>query len=198
MARRFDGDQLILASHNRGKLKEFDALLSGLGVKVLSAADLCLDEPEETGSTFVDNALLKARAAMRATGLPALADDSGLAVNALGGDPGTYSARWAGPEKDFAAAMARVNQALGPSPDRSAAFIAVLALVWPDGSHHVVEGRVEGILCWPPRGTGGFGYDPMFMPEGHALSFGEMNADQKRALSHRARAMVKLKADCFT
>jgi XTP/dITP diphosphohydrolase len=198
MARRFDGEQLILASHNRGKLKEFDALLSGLGVKVLSAADLGLDEPEETGSTFVDNALLKARAAMLATGLPALADDSGLSVHALGGDPGIFSARWAGPDKDFAAAMVRVNTALGTSSDRSAAFIAVLALVWPDGSHHVVEGRVGGLLCWPPRGTGGFGYDPMFMPDGNALTFAEMSADQKRALSHRARALEMLKADCFT
>lgn len=198
MARRFSGDRLVLASHNRGKLKEFDGLLSGLGIQVLSAADLGLDEPEETGSTFIDNALLKARAAMQATGLPALADDSGLAVYGLNGDPGIYSARWAGPEKDFAAAMARVNQGLGSSPDRRAAFIAVLALVWPDGHHHVVEGRVEGILCWPPRGAGGFGYDPMFMPEGSALSFGEMTADEKRKLSHRARALDLLKADCFS
>jgi XTP/dITP diphosphohydrolase len=135
---------------------------------------------------------------MLATGLPALADDSGLAVHALGGDPGIYSARWAGPEKDFSAAMARVNDALGMSSDRTAAFIAVLALVWPDGTFHIVEGRVEGILCWPPRGAGGFGYDPMFMPEGNLLSFGEMTADQKRALSHRARAWDRLKADCFT
>jgi XTP/dITP diphosphohydrolase len=198
MARRFDGDRLVLASHNRGKLKEFDALLSGLNIQVLSAADLGLDEPEETGLTFVDNALLKARAAMLATGLPALADDSGLAVNSLGGDPGIYSARWAGPSKDFAAAMARVNEALGAASDRSAAFITVLALVWPDGSLHVVEGRVDGILCWPPRGTGGFGYDPMFMPEGSPLTFGEMTAEQKRKLSHRARALDLLKADCFT
>ena len=198
MARRFTDKQLVLASHNRGKLKEFDALLAGLNIQVLSAADLGLDEPEETGSTFVDNALLKARAAMESTGLPALADDSGLAVNALGGDPGIYSARWAGPGKDFAAAMVRVNAALGASSDRTAAFIAVLALVWPDGSHHVVEGRVDGILCWPPRGTGGFGYDPMFMPEGNNLTFGEMTADEKRKLSHRARALDLLKADCFT
>jgi XTP/dITP diphosphohydrolase len=189
MARRFVENRLILASHNKGKLVEIAALVSDLDVQLALAGDLGLAEPEETGLTFADNALLKARAAAMATGLPALADDSGLCVVALNDAPGIYSARWAGPAKDFGAAMARVNAELGNNPDRRAYFIAVLALCWPDGDSHVVEGRVDGDLVWPPRGKGGFGYDSMFAPEGSALTFGEMTAVEKKAQSHRARAL---------
>jgi len=197
MARRFVENRLILASHNKGKLVEIAALVSDLDVQLALAGDLGLAEPEETGLTFADNALLKARAAAMATGLPALADDSGLCVVALNDSPGIYSARWAGPAKDFGAAMARVNAELGNNPDRRAYFIAVLALCWPDGDSHVVEGRVNGDLVWPPRGKGGFGYDPMFAPEGSALTFGETTAVEKKAQSHRARALALLRKDCF-
>jgi XTP/dITP diphosphohydrolase len=197
MARRFIEPRLVLASHNRGKLKEIGALIGDLAIQVDLAGDLGLPEPDETGATFIDNALLKARAAVAATGLPALADDSGLCVTALGGQPGIYSARWGGPERDFAFAMAKVHEALGNSADRSAYFIAVLALVWPDGDYHLVEGRVEGQLIWPPRGSGGFGYDPMFVPEDQPLTFGEMTAEEKKQRSHRARAIKALRRDCF-
>jgi XTP/dITP diphosphohydrolase len=197
MARRFIEPRLVLASHNRGKLKEIGALIGDLAIQVDLAGDLGLPEPDETGATFIDNALLKARAAVAATGLPALADDSGLCVTALGGQPGIYSARWGGPERDFAFAMAKVHEALGNSDDRSAYFIAVLALVWPDGDYHLIEGRVEGQLVWPPRGSGGFGYDPMFVPEDQPLTFGEMTAEKKKQRSHRARAIAALRRDCF-
>ena len=195
--------RVVVATHNPGKLHEIGELLSPFGLAALSAAELGLEEPEETGSTFRDNAVLKARAAARASGLVALADDSGLCVDALDGAPGVYSARWAGATKDFRAAMARVEQELkaraAPSPWR-AAFISVLALAWPDGAVETFEGRVDGTLVFPPRGTAGFGYDPIFRPDGHHRTFGEMSAEEKHgipadgslALSHRARAFQKL------
>lgn len=184
-------DTLVLATHNKGKKKEFDVLLQGLVGEVKSAADLGLTEPPETGTTFSENATMKAVTAMKATGLPALADDSGMSVNALHGDPGVYSADWAGPEKDFSMAMEIVNVKMGENPDRSAYFTSVLALAYPDGRVELFEGRVDGTVCWPPRGLEGFGYDPMFVPDGHDKSFGEMGADAKHAISHRARAVEK-------
>jgi XTP/dITP diphosphohydrolase len=184
---------LLLATHNQGKAKEFATLLHGLVEEVKSAADFNLPEPEETETTFTGNALLKARAGCAATGLPTLADDSGFAVDALNGDPGVYSARWAGPDKNFQMAMEKVNDRLEDTADRGAAFIAVLALVYPDGREITFEGRCEGQAVWPPRGDGGFGYDPMFQPDGFDQTFGEMTADQKHAISHRAKAVTKLK-----
>lgn len=195
--RKFSGGRLVLATHNQGKIKEISALLAPYVARFQSAGELGLSEPEETGATFAENAALKALAAARESGDVALADDSGLAVTALNGEPGIYSARWAGPEKDFGAAMAKVNTRLGDNPDRSAAFIAVLALAWPDGHVECVEGRVDGVLAWPPRGEGGFGYDSMFVPAGHDISFGEMTPAQKQSLSHRARAFRKLVESCF-
>ena len=194
--------RLVIATHNAGKLREFDELLRPFDLTLLGAAALGLEEPEETGSTFRDNAVLKARAAAQASGLVALSDDSGLCVEALDGAPGIYSARWAGPTKDFGAAMARVESELkaraAPPPWR-AAFVSVLALAWPDGAEETFEGRVDGILVFPPRGTAGFGYDPIFLPDGHDRTFGEMSSEEKHgipadgslALSHRARAFQK-------
>ncbi len=193
--RRLTG-KLVIASHNAGKVSEIATLLAPFGVEVVSAATLGLPEPEETGTTFVANAELKARAAVVA-GFPALADDSGLAVTALGGDPGIYSARWAGPEKDFAQAMARIHDLLAGKADRSGQFICALALAWPDGTCQTFEGIVEGTLVWPPRGNFGFGYDPMFLPEGSQQTFGEMPAADKHRISHRADAFRKLVAACF-
>lgn len=197
MARRFEEPKLVLATHNPGKVGELVELLAPWGVEVVSAGALGLPEPEETGSTFVDNALLKARAAMEATGLPALADDSGLAVSGLGGRPGVHTADWAGTPRDFTRAMRRVQQELGENPDRSAAFMSTLALIWPDGHHEIFEGKVEGELVWPPRGEIGWGYDPMFAPEGSPRTYGEMSAEEKHSTSHRARALRKLVAACF-
>ncbi len=195
--RRFEGGKLILATHNKGKVKEIGALLAPYNIEVISAGDMNFPEPEETGATFIENAKLKALAAAAAAGLPALADDSGLAVNALGGAPGIYSARWAGPEKDFTRAMGRVNRELGDDADRAAAFVCVLALAWPDGHTEVFEGTVDGNLVWPPRGGRGFGYDPMFIPLNHKETFAEMEPAAKRAISHRARAFQKLVDECF-
>jgi XTP/dITP diphosphohydrolase len=194
--------RLVIATHNPGKLREFDELLGPFTIAPLGASALGLVKPEETGSTFHDNALLKARAAATASGLVALADDSGLCVDALDGAPGVYSARWAGATKDFGAAMGRVEnklKALAAAPPWRAAFVSVLALAWPDGANETFEGRVEGVLVFPPRGTAGFGYDPIFLPDGHARTFGEMNSEEKHgipadgslALSHRARAFQK-------
>ncbi len=193
--------RLVIATHNSGKLQEFRDLLRPFGVEVLSAGELDLPEPEETGSTFVENAEIKAAAAARAAGLPALADDSGLCVDALDGDPGLYSARWAGPDKDFSGAMARIERLLDDkgarSPERRRAhFVAALVLAWPDGRRERVEGKVFGRIVRPPRGNQGFGYDPLFQPDGHERTFGEMTAEEKHgipadgseALSHRARA----------
>ena len=197
MARRCEGERLVVASHNAGKAREIAELLAPFGVEVISAAALDLAEPEETATTFIGNAELKARAAALAADLPALADDSGLVVHALGGAPGIYSARWAGPGKDFRIAMERVQRELGDSSDRSAHFICALALGWPDGHVESFEGRVDGTLVWPPRGTRGFGYDPMFLPEGGALTFGEMEPQAKHEISHRARAFAQLVSHCF-
>jgi XTP/dITP diphosphohydrolase len=197
MSRRFTERKLVIASHNAGKVREIGELLAPFGVEVVSAGDLGLDEPEETAATFTGNAEIKAHAAAAAANLPALADDSGLAVDALGGDPGIYSARWAGPSKDFGAAMALVNDTLGAAADRTARFVCALALAWPDGHCELFEGTVEGTLVWPPRGTAGFGYDPMFQPSGHAVTFGEMDPAAKHAISHRADAFRKLVAACF-
>ncbi|WP_019996243.1 RdgB/HAM1 family non-canonical purine NTP pyrophosphatase [Aureimonas ureilytica] len=195
------GGPLLVASHNGGKIAEFRELLAPLGFTVVSAADKALPEPEETGSTFEENAAIKALAAARATGLLALSDDSGLVVDALGGDPGIYSARWAGPEKDFALAMRNVEEKLqaagATEPDkRTARFVAVLCLASPEGETRFYRGEVEGTIVWPPRGTLGFGYDPSFLPEGESRTFGEMPSHEKHgwvpgqaeALSHRARA----------
>lgn len=190
---------IVVASHNKGKLREIVDLLQPFGIEVRSASELNLAEPEETGTTFEANAILKAKAAAEASGLTSLADDSGLAVDALGGDPGVYSARWAGPTKDFSIAMRKVEgklQALGAITPvkRRAHFISVLALAAPGGEVETFTGRVDGTLVWPPRGNQGFGYDPIFLPDGHSLTFGEMSAEKKHgwghgaALSHRARA----------
>ena len=193
---------LVVATHNAGKLREIEELLRPFGVETLGAGALGLDEPEETGSTFRDNAVLKAEAAARASGMVALADDSGLCVEALEGAPGIYSARWAGESKDFSAAMARVESELkarGARPPWRAAFVSVLALAWPASAVETFEGRVDGTLVFPPRGTAGFGYDPIFLPDGHQRTFGEMSSEEKHgmpadgslALSHRARAFQK-------
>lgn len=198
MTRRLDpGTRIVVASHNAGKVREIIDLVAPHGLSVVSAGELGLPEPEETGSTFADNARLKALAAARAAGLPALADDSGLEVAALGGEPGVYSARWAGPAKDFAAAMAQVEHGLAAkgaiSPEqRRANFTAALCLGWPDGEAQVFEGKVFGHLVWPPRGTRGFGYDPIFVPDGETQTFGEMEPAAKHAISHRARAFKLL------
>jgi len=200
MTRRFTGDRLVVASHNAGKLREIAALFAPRGVETLGAPDLGLDEPEETGASFRENAEIKARAAARASGLPALADDSGLVVPALGGAPGIHSARWAGETRDFAAAMARLEAALADKTgddDRRAHFTAALTLAWPDGHCETVEGAVHGRLVFPPRGTRGFGYDPVFVPDGHAVTFGEMDPAEKHRISHRARAFARLIAACF-
>lgn len=182
---------LVLATHNKGKKKEFDVLLQGLVGNVKSAGELGLIEPPETGTTFVENATMKAVTAMKATGMPSLADDSGLSVNAIGGQPGVYSADWAGPEKNFKKAMEDVAALMGDSSDRTAFFTSVLALAYPDGRVELFEGRVDGTVCWPPRGVEGFGYDPMFVPDGQDKSFAEMTAEEKHAWSHRARAVAK-------
>ena len=197
MARRFDGPRLVIASHNAGKVREIGDLLAPHGVEVVSAGDLDLAEPEETGATFVENAVIKAEAAARAARLPALADDSGLAVHALGGRPGIHSARWAGPGRDFALAMRKLEDALAGHADRTAHFACALALAWPDGHVETVEGTVHGTLVWPPRGGNGFGYDPMFVADGRDRTFGEMEPAAKHAISHRADAFRKLVALCF-
>jgi XTP/dITP diphosphohydrolase len=190
------GARLVVATHNPGKVPELAALLEGR-FDLTSAGALGLPEPEETETSFTGNALLKARHAARLSGLPALADDSGLSVSGLAGDPGVYSARWAGPGKDFTVAMARIEHELGANPDRRAWFSCALAVAWPDGREIVEEGRIDGVLTFPARGTRGFGYDPIFIPEGGVLTFGEMEPAAKDAISHRARAFAKLKAALF-
>ena len=199
MARRLSNTRLVVASHNPGKVREISALIAPWNLHAVSAGALNLPEPEETEKTFVGNALLKARAAALGSGLPALADDSGLCVGALGGDPGVYSARWAGPDKDFARAMHEVQRRLQAVPNASTAawFVCVLALAWPDGEEIAFEGRVDGNIVWPPRGTRGFGYDPIFVPEGHQLTFGEMDPAAKHAMSHRARAFARFVEACL-
>ena len=195
--RKLAPGKLVIASHNEGKVREIEALLGPYGIQPVSAGALGLPEPDETGTTFVANAELKALQAADLSGLPALADDSGMCVAALNGDPGIFSARWAGPSKDFGAAMRLVEdkvQALGPEVDRDASFVCALALAWPDGHVEWFEGRVDGVLVWPPRGEHGFGYDPMFLPDGHDRTFGEMTHDEKTPLSHRAIAFRQLVA----
>jgi XTP/dITP diphosphohydrolase len=186
------GDKLVLATHNQGKYRENAALLAPYGLEVLSAGDLGLPEPEETGATFEENAVLKARAACAATGLPAIADDSGLDVPALGGQPGIYTARWAGPGRDFFVAMQRVHDELGDTSDRRGFFVCNLSVAWPDGRTASFEGRLEGMLVWPIRGGRGFGFDPMFQPKGFDVTFGEMAPVEKHAMSHRALAFARL------
>ncbi len=197
--RRLKPGKLVIASHNPGKVREIAALLDGHGMKIMSAAELDLPEPEETGTTFVMNAELKARAAADLSGLPALADDSGLCVEALGGEPGIFSARWAGDDKDFGHAMALVERRLSESPDvpRDAHFICALALAWPDGHVEWFEGRIDGTLVWPPRGSRGFGYDAMFLKDGETQTFGEMDPDIKHRIGHRADAFAQLVAAVF-
>ena len=197
MARRFTGRRIVVASHNAGKVAEIADLLAPYEIRAVSAGTLGLPEPEETGATFEENAAIKALASASAAGEAALSDDSGLAVAALGGEPGIHSARWGGPRRDFALAMRRVEDALPPDAARDAAFVCALALAWPDGHVDIFAGRVEGRLVWPPRGTRGFGYDPIFVPEGGGLTFGEMEPDAKHAISHRADAFGKLAADCL-
>jgi XTP/dITP diphosphohydrolase len=196
MARPFTGDRLVIASHNPGKVEEITALLAPFAIDAVSAAALGIAEPEETGDSFEANAALKARAAAEASGLPAIADDSGLVVAALGGAPGIYSARWAGPAKDFRIAMQRVHRELADQ-DRTARFVAVLALAWPDGGLELFRGEVAGKLVWPPRGERGFGYDPIFVPEGGVATFGEIDPARKHRISHRARAFAKLVDGCL-
>jgi len=198
MSRRFAGNRLVIASHNPGKVREIADLLRPFGVDVSPAGGLGLPESEETGDTFLANALIKAEAAASGAGLPALADDSGLVVPALGGEPGIHSARWGGPERDFGLAMRRVEEALDGADDRRAHFVCALALCWPDGHVETFEGTVHGRLVWPPRGDRGFGYDPMFVAEGQTITFGEMDPAEKHRISHRADAFGKLVAARFT
>ncbi|MEP9349068.1 RdgB/HAM1 family non-canonical purine NTP pyrophosphatase [Xanthobacter sp. KR7-225] len=208
MGRRLSG-RLVVATHNPGKLIEMRLLLAPHGVEAVSAAELGLAEPEETETTFSGNARLKAVAAATASGFPAFADDSGLVVDALGGAPGIHTARWAGPARDFEMAMEKVEEELRQAgaqapAQRTARFVSALCLAWPDGHREEFEGTVEGTLVWPPRGAKGFGYDPMFQPQGHDKTFAEMTADEKHAmppkgfgLSHRARAFLKLSKACL-
>ncbi|MBQ8106319.1 MAG: RdgB/HAM1 family non-canonical purine NTP pyrophosphatase [Afipia sp.] len=206
--RRITG-RLVIATHNPGKLAEMRELLAPYGVEAVSAAELGLAEPIETGTTFQANARIKAVAAAQATKLPAFADDSGLAVEALDGQPGIYSARWAGDDKNFLAAMSQIERLLqergAKEPaQRKAHFVSALCVAWPDGHQEDVEARVDGTLVWPPRGTAGFGYDPAFLPDGHSRTFGEMTSIEKHGLpphgmglSHRAKAFVKLAEMCL-
>ncbi len=196
MRRLRRGDRLVLASHNAGKVAEFEELLAPFGIDMAGAAALGLIEPEETGTTFEENAELKARLAAEASGLVALADDSGLVVPALGGAPGIYSARWSEPGRDFGMAMARVQRELGDR-DRRAHFVAVLALAWPKGEIATFRGEAHGRLVWPPRGDRGFGYDPMFVPDGYNETFGELDPAVKHRISHRARAFERLVRACL-
>jgi XTP/dITP diphosphohydrolase len=196
MARRFDSTTLVIASHNLGKVVEIAALLAPYSVVAVGAAELGLAEPDETGATFEANAALKAHAAANAAGLPALADDSGLVVPALDGAPGIYSARWAGPDRDFSLAMARVHRELSDG-NRAASFVSVLALVRPAGEAALFRGEVHGRLTWPPRGDNGFGYDPIFIPDGYDITFGEMEPEQKYRIDHRARAFAQLAVAAF-
>jgi XTP/dITP diphosphohydrolase len=197
MPRKLKPGRLAIASHNAGKVRELIDLVAPFGLDVVSAAQLGLSEPDETGSTFIENADLKARATSVSAQIPALADDSGLVVPALGGAPGIHSARWAGPDRNFDAAMAQLEEALAHQPDRRAHFVCALVLCWPDGHREAFEGTVHGHLVWPPRGTQGFGYDPMFIADGCDITFGEMDPEAKHRISHRAAAFRKLVAACL-
>lgn len=191
------GSKIVLASHNKGKLAELADLLRPYQVEIVSAGTLGLPEPEETAPDFAGNARIKALAAAKASGLPAFSDNSGFCAAALGGEPGVLSARWGGPEKDFAKAMALVNERVGDSADRRAWFVAALCLAWPDDHTETFVGQVDGTMVWPPRGDKGFGYDPMFVAEGRTQTFGEMEPDAKHAISHRARAFAQVMKSCF-
>ncbi len=201
--RKLQAGKLVIATHNAGKVREIADLLSNYGIETVSAAELDLPEPEETGTTFMANAELKAMSAADLSGLPALADDSGLCVDALGGDPGVYTANWAETAdgtRDWMMAMGKVEDkiaALGPDASRAAHFVSTLALAWPDGHVEWFEGRIEGTMVWPPRGEMGFGYDPVFVPLGETRTFAEMSFDEKQASNHRARAFAKLVAAVF-
>lgn len=203
MVRKLEAGKLVIASHNQGKVREIQALLAPFGMDVVSASDLNLAEPDETGETFQENSLLKSIAAATASGLPALADDSGLSVNILGGAPGIYSARWAGPRKDFTRAMKKVQEAVREfdsievKADRSASFICALSIAWPDGHTEVFEGCVSGQMVWPPCGDHGFGYDPTFKPDGYDITFAQMDPVEKHKISHRADAFQQLVTACF-
>ena len=192
-------DELVVASHNEGKVREIRELLNGLVTRVYSAGELKLAEPEETEDTYTGNAALKAIAAAKASGKISLSDDSGFSVDALGGDPGIFSARWAGPSKDFRVAMEKVHQKLDEkkATDLTAHFHCALAVAWPDGHCEIVEGTIKGQAVWPPRGDNGFGYDPMFQPDGYTETFGEMDPDLKHSINHRAQAFTKLLKKCF-
>lgn len=196
MTRKLEKGRLVAATHNKGKVRELKDLFEPVGMEVVSAIELDLDEPEETEQTFSGNALIKARAACKATGAPALSDDSGLEVDALGGMPGVHTALWAGEPRDFYVAMEKVETLLKESgaTDRTARFVSTLAVVWPDGHEEVFEGTVEGEVVWPPRGEKGFGFDPVFVAKGETETFGEMDPAKKHAMSHRADAFAKLKA----
>ncbi len=203
MAKKFTESKLVIASHNKGKVKEIAQLLKPFAVEVLSAGDFPnLQEPEENGVTFLENAEIKSQYVAENTGLPALADDSGLVVDSLGGAPGIYSARWGGEKKDFYMAMERVGRELedkvGQKHGEAAHFVCALSLTWPDGHTERFEGKVYGTLTFPPRGDNGFGYDAIFIPEGHKVTFAQMNSDKKQALSHRADAFRQLVAGCFS
>lgn len=196
MTRKLEKGRLVAATHNKGKVRELKDLFEPVGMEVVSAIELDLEEPEETEQTFSGNALIKARAACKATGAPALSDDSGLEVDALGGMPGVHTALWAGEPRDFYVAMEKVETLLKESgaTDRTARFVSTLAVVWPDGHEEVFEGTVEGEVVWPPRGDKGFGFDPVFVAKGETETFGEMDSAKKHAMSHRADAFAKLKA----
>ena len=196
-ARKLTEPKIVLATHNPGKVVEIKALLEPFGTDVVAAGDLGLPEPVEDAPDFIGNAKIKALASATASGMPALADDSGLCVNALSGEPGIYSARWAGPNKDFNMAMTRVAGELGDHEDRSAYFVCALCLAWPDGHTEAFQGEVHGDLVWPARGDRGFGYDPMFIPTGFDITFGEMDPDKKHGMSHRHHAFVQLVDACF-
>jgi XTP/dITP diphosphohydrolase len=191
-------DTLVVASHNEGKIKEIESLISSYGIKTISSKELSLSEPEETENTFIGNAKLKAEAAAKESGLVCLADDSGFCVDALNGDPGVYSARWAGPERNFDQAMLKIHDLVKDQGNKAASFVCVLVLSFPDGRTKEFEGRVEGDLVWPPRGDGGFGYDPIFLPKGHELTFAEMSFEEKQLISHRAIALNSFVKECFS
>ncbi len=196
--RKFQCRSLVIASHNEGKIIEIRDLFTNLVSEIFSAKELGLVEPEETGKTFKENAELKALLASRAANLPAIADDSGLEVYALNGDPGIFSARWAGSPRDFNRAMEKVEKELAGSTDRRAAFVCALSLSWPDGHIETFEGRIEGEICWPPRGSKGFGYDPIFLASGMNQTFAEIEPQEKHAISHRAEAFRKMLSGCFS
>ena len=202
MSRKLTGQRIVIATHNKGKLAEFADLLQPHGVTAVSAGELGLAEPEETETTFTGNARIKALAAMEASGLIALADDSGLCVDALGGDPGVYTANWAGPSRDWNLAMGLVQERLvkkgADTPDqRRASFMCTLCVIWPDGAERIYEGRAPGHLVWPPRGQLGHGYDPMFVPDGETQTFAELDPALKNRISHRAKALEQLVRDLF-